>query len=61
MAAELDAMSAPLVIATLAVLFVVMGIARAARDGSLSHPQTRIWLMVGVIFAVMAAYSFYSS
>ena len=50
-------MSAPLVIAILAVLFVTMGIARAAREGSLSHPRTRTWLLIGAIFAVMSAYS----
>ena len=53
-------MSPPLVIAILAVLFLVMGIARAAREGSVSHPRTRTWLLVGAIFSVVSAYSFLS-
>lgn len=53
-------MSAPIVIAVLAVLFLGLGIARAVRDGGVSHPRTRTWLLVGAIFGVMSAYSYYS-
>jgi hypothetical protein len=53
-------MSAPIVIAVLAVLFLSLGVARAVRNGSLSHPRTRTWLLVGAIFGVMSAYSYFS-
>ena len=52
-------MSARIVIAALAVLFVSLGIARAMRDRSFSHPRTRTWLLVGTIFGAVSAYVFY--
>jgi hypothetical protein len=50
--------SAPIIIGVLAVLFVTMGIVRAVGEGSISHPRTRTWLLVGAIFSVMSAYAF---
>jgi hypothetical protein len=50
-------LSAPLVIAILAVVFLAMGLSRAVRDASLNHPRTRTWLLVGIIFALASAYS----
>jgi hypothetical protein len=50
-------MSAPIVIGVLAVVFLAMGLYRAARDGSLNHPRTRTWLLVGIVFALVSAYS----
>ena len=53
--------SAPIVITVLAVLFVGLAMARAVRDGSLSHPRTRTWLLVGAIFGAVSAYLFYKA
>ena len=49
--------SAPIVIAVLAVLFGGLAIARAVRDGNLSHPRTRTWLLVAAIFGAVSAYA----
>jgi hypothetical protein len=43
----------------LTVLFVTLGVVRGARDDSWSHPQTRTWLLLGLIFAVVSVYLFY--
>jgi hypothetical protein len=43
------------ILAGLAVLFTVMGIAR----GGPSHPQSRTWLLIGVIFGGVSAWLFY--
>jgi hypothetical protein len=51
-------MGARYVIAALSALFFVLAALRLARDGSTLHPQSRAWLIVGVIFAVVSAYLF---
>ncbi len=48
-------MAAKYILAGLAVLFMVMGIVR----GGPSLPQSRTWLMIGVIFGAVSAWLFY--
>jgi high-affinity Fe2+/Pb2+ permease len=47
--------AAKYILAGLAVLFIVMGIVR----GGPSHPQSRTWLLIGVIFSAVSAWLFY--
>ena len=47
--------AAKYIFAGLAVLFIVMGIVR----GGPSHPQSRTWLLIGVIFSAVSAWLFY--
>ena len=45
-------MAAKYILAGLAVLFLSLGLIR----GGLSRPQSRTWLLVGLIFAVVAGW-----
>jgi hypothetical protein len=49
-------MLARYILAALAILFLLAGGTRGAR-----HPQGRTWLTVGVIFAAVALWLFYSA
>lgn len=49
-------MPAKYILAAVAVLFLALGAARGFR-----HPQGRIWLWVGVIFAIVSAWLFRSA
>lgn len=49
-------MLAKYILAALAVVFLVLAITR--RTNPLSHPQTRAWLIIGVIFAAVSAWLF---
>lgn len=51
-------MAAKYILAVVGVVFLVMGLLRAARLGA-SHPQPRTWLLVGAIFVVVSAWLFY--
>jgi hypothetical protein len=51
--------SAKYIIAALSAIFLLLAATRLARGGGASHPQTRTWLLVGVIFAVVSAWLFY--
>jgi hypothetical protein len=51
--------AAKYILAALAAVFLVMAIARMARGGRVAHPQTRTWLIIGVIFAAVSAWLFY--
>lgn len=48
---------ARLILAGLAVVFLVAGSLRAARLG-VSHPQPRTWLLIAAIFGVVSAWLF---
>jgi len=48
--------AAKYILAALAVVFLVLAITRRAHP--LSHPQTRAWLIIGVIFAAVSAWLF---
>jgi len=39
------------ILAVVAVAVLGAALTRLARDGGIRHPQTRTWLLVGVIFA----------
>jgi hypothetical protein len=47
------------ILAALSIVFLVLAIARMARGGATAHPQTRTWLIIGVIFGVVSAWLFY--
>lgn len=50
-------MATKYILAGLAVLFVVLALAR----GGLARPQARTWLMIGVIFGAVSAWLFYAT
>ena len=52
-------MAAKYILAALSVVFLILAIARSGRGGGAPHPQTRTWLIIGVIFAVVSAWLFY--
>jgi hypothetical protein len=52
-------MAAKYILGVLSVVFLVLAATRVARGGGASHPQTRTWLLVGVIFAVVSVWLFY--
>jgi len=45
--------------AAVSVLFLTAGVLRLIRDKGGSHPQSRTWLLVGAIFAVVGAWLLY--
>jgi len=45
------------ILAALAVVFLVLALTRRANPTS--RPQTRAWLIIGVVFAVVSAWLFY--
>jgi high-affinity Fe2+/Pb2+ permease len=47
--------AAKYILAGLAAVFIVMALAR----GGPSHPQSRTWLLIGVIFGAVSAWLFY--
>lgn len=48
------------ILAALALVFLVLAASRMGRraDGS-AHPQTKTWLIIGVLFGVVSAWLFY--
>jgi uncharacterized membrane protein HdeD (DUF308 family) len=52
-------MAAKYILAGLAVVFLVAGALRLARDGGKRHPQSQTWLMIAGIFALVSAWLFY--
>ena len=53
-------MAAKYLLAVVGAAFLVMGVLRATRVGA-SHPQARIWLLIGGIFGVVSAWLFYAT
>jgi uncharacterized membrane protein HdeD (DUF308 family) len=51
-------MAAKYILAVLAVVFLIAAIVRLARTGGRNHPQTRTWLLIAAIFAVVSAWLF---
>ena len=43
----------------LSALFLLLAIGRCLRDGSMKHPRTRAWGLVGLIFGAVSAWLFY--
>jgi hypothetical protein len=46
------------ILAALAVVFLAAALVRFSRGGGISHPQTKTWLLVSVIFAAVSAWLF---
>ena len=51
-------MAAKYILALLSVAFLVAGALRLSRDAGKLHPQSRTWLLVGGIFAVVSSWLF---
>jgi len=51
-------MAAKYVLGAFAVAFLFAATIRLSRGGGVRHPQTRTWLLVGVIFAAVSAWLF---
>jgi hypothetical protein len=51
-------MSAKYILAALAVVFLAASLIRVSRGGGASHPQTRTWLLISVIFAAVSGWLF---
>ena len=48
-------MEAQYILGSLAVVFLVLGVLRSAREGKVG-PAARAWLMIGVIFSVVSVW-----
>ena len=51
-------MAAKYILAALSALFLVLAVSRMAGGSGASPPQTRTWLIIGVIFALVSAWLF---
>lgn len=51
-------MAAKYILAAVGLGFLLAGTARLVRDGGRRHPQSRAWLLVGVIFVVVSGWLF---
>jgi hypothetical protein len=51
-------MAAKYILAALSAVFLVLALWRIAGSGGASHPQTRTWLIIGVIFGIVSAWLF---
>jgi len=50
--------AAKYVLAVAGAVFLVMGVLRARRLGTV-HPQARTWLLIAAIFGIISAWLFY--
>jgi len=50
--------AAKYVLAVFAVFFIAAALVGLSRGDRISHPRTKTWLLVGVIFAVVSAWLF---
>ena len=46
--------NAAYILGALSVVFLVLAARRILRDGGVSHPQSRTWLIVGSVFGVIS-------
>ena len=51
-------MAAKYILAALSVRFIVLGLRRMLGGGGAAHPQSRTWLLIGIIFGVVSAWLF---
>jgi hypothetical protein len=51
--------AAKYILAVLACAFLIAGGVRPGRDAGRSHPQSRVWLLVGIMFGVVSAWLFW--
>jgi hypothetical protein len=54
-------MAAKYILAVLSVVFLSLGVIRIASGGMKAHPQSRAWLLIGMIFGAVSAYLFYQA
>jgi hypothetical protein len=47
------------ILATAAVIFLVLAVGRIARDGGRIQPASRTWLTIGIIFSLVSAWLFH--
>jgi hypothetical protein len=47
---------AKFILAVLAVAFLAAALLRLSRGGGISHPQTKTWLLIAVIFGVVSGW-----
>lgn len=47
------------ILAGLAIVFIALALGRRASDRGRAAPQSRTWLLIGVIFGVVSAWLFY--
>ena len=52
-------MATKYILAALSVLFLALAITRMARGGGAARPQSRTWLLIGIIFGAVSAWLFY--
>jgi hypothetical protein len=45
-------------LAVLAVMFLLAALLRLSRGSGISHPQTKTWLIIGIMFAAVSAWLF---
>jgi hypothetical protein len=50
-----------LLFGALAAIFLALAAWRLLGDHGTAHPQSRAWLLVGLIFAVVSVYLFYGT
>jgi hypothetical protein len=53
--------AAKYILGVFACAFLIAGSLRLVRDGGKQHPQSRTWLLIGIIFAIVSAWLFYRS
>jgi len=46
------------ILVALAAVFLAAAVMRLSRGRGISHPQTKTWLLIGVIFAAVSAWLF---
>jgi hypothetical protein len=51
-------MAAKYILGALSIVFLVLTVIRLARDGGRLNPQSKTWLFIGVVFAVVSAWLF---
>jgi hypothetical protein len=51
-------MAAKYILAALSALFLVLAVWRMASGDARTHPQTRTWLLIGIIFAAVSVWLF---
>lgn len=47
------------ILAALSAVFLTLTLIRMAGGGAKAHPQSRTWLLIGVIFGLVSAWLFY--
>jgi len=50
--------AAKYILTVVAVAFVAAALMRMLRGDGISHPQTKTWLLIGVIFAAVSVWLF---